>query len=96
MANSFWKWVCVYLGCRLVGAMHDSTSMAWRDSASHIKAEFSISLQFLLSSAGRKATTQAVEVTTVLGIPSRPLQPVWRGQWLRSHRFENRRGLSQR
>ncbi len=67
MFNSFWKWVCVYLGCRLVGAMRDSKSMGWRDG--HIKAEFSISSQFLLSSAGRNATTQVVEVTTVFGHP---------------------------
>lgn len=33
----------VYLGCRLVLAMHDSKSLGWRDSAGHIKAEFSIS-----------------------------------------------------
>lgn len=43
-----------------------------------------------------RAVTQVVEVTTVLGIFSRSLQPVCRGQWLGSHRFENRRGLSQR
>lgn len=100
MFNSFWKWCCVYLRCRLLEAMRDSRSSWWSDLASHIKAEFAISRNFLCrffpSSAGRRAVTQVAEVTTVFGILSRPPQPVWRGQWLRSHRFENRRGLSQR
>lgn len=52
-----------------------------------------LNLQFLCSficRGERRAAAQVVEVTTVVGILSRSLKAVCRGQWLRSHRLPNR------
>lgn len=85
--NSSRKWVCVYLGCRLPEAIRDSKSLGWG----------TWSLQgWIFNFKGEGLWLRQVEVTTLLGILSRSLQPVWHGQWLKSHRFKNRRGLSQR
>lgn len=41
----------------MLEAMRDHQSLGRRNFASHIKAEFSISLQFLPNSAGRRVVT---------------------------------------
>lgn len=71
-----------------------SKSSGWRNFSSHIKAEFSISLQFPQSGAGSGVVTLVTEVTALLDIILHSLQPVRCGLPLSSHGFENS-GLSQ-
>lgn len=98
MFSSSWKWICVYAECRLLEAMRDSQSLGCRNLASHMKAEFPISLQFFTEKSRLKKRLRLRWVRSRLYWASSHVhcKPVWRGQWLRSHRFENRRGLSRR